>query len=99
MNNFDQVLFDIGCRDGRPIVDSGSVMSTCPVNYAMSVTAEKVHHNMKLESVLRESLQHYVIKRNVPFTNRTGSTMNVSLRSLTQNVQFCLCIRAAAAAR
>ena len=33
---------------------------------------------MTLESVLGELLQHYGIKRNVPFTNRTGSTMNVN---------------------
>ena len=33
---------------------------------------------MNLESVLGESLQHYGIKRNVPFTNRTGSTLNVN---------------------
>ena len=33
---------------------------------------------MNLESVLGESLQHYGIKRNVPPTNRTGSTMNVN---------------------
>ena len=33
---------------------------------------------MNLESVLGESLQHCGIKRNVPFTNRTGSTMNVN---------------------
>ena len=33
---------------------------------------------MNLESVLGESLQHYGIKRNVLFTNRTGSTMNVN---------------------
>ena len=29
-------------------------------------------------SVLGESLQHYGIKRNVLFTNRTGSTMDVN---------------------
>ena len=33
---------------------------------------------MNLENVLGESLQHYGIKRNVPLTNRTGSTMNVN---------------------
>ena len=33
---------------------------------------------MNLESVLGESLQHYGIKRSVPLTNRTGSTMNVN---------------------
>ena len=80
-----EVLFAVGCRDGRPIVDSGSVVSTFPVDYATSVPTEKVHFCVNLESVLGESLQHYGIKRNVPFTNRTGSTMNVNfLRSLTQ---------------
>ena len=61
---FDQstgVLFAVGCRDGRPIVDSGSVVSTCPVNYATSVPTEKVHYSLNLESVLGESLQHYGI--------------------------------------
>ena len=78
---FDQstgeVLFALGCRDDRPIVDSGSVVSTCPVDYATSVPTEKVQHSMNLESVLGESLQHYDIQRNVPFTNRSGSSMNV----------------------
>ena len=80
--NFDQsmgeVLFAVGCRDDRPLVDSGSVVPTCPVDYATSVPTEKVHYSMSLESVLVESLQHYGIKRNVLFTNRTGSTMNVN---------------------
>ena len=67
----------VGCRDDRPIVDSGSVVSTCPVDYATSVPTEKVHYSMILESVLGESLQHYGIKRSVPFTNRSGSSMNV----------------------
>ena len=39
---------------------------------------EKVHYSMNVESVLGESLQHYDIKRDVLFTNRTGSTMNVN---------------------
>ena len=42
---FDQstgeVLFAVGCRDDRPIVDPGSVVSTCPVDYATSVPTEK----------------------------------------------------------
>ena len=53
---FDQptgeVLFAVGCRDYRPIVDSGSVVSTCPVDYGTSVPTEKVHYSMNLESVL-----------------------------------------------
>ena len=73
-----QVFFAVGCRDDRLIVDSGSVVSTCPVDYATSVPTEKVQYSMNLESVLGESLQHYGIKRNVLFTNRTGSTMNVN---------------------
>ena len=81
IKKFDQstgeVLFAVGCRDDRPIVDSGSVVSTCPVDYATSVPTEKVQYIMNLESVLGESLQHYGIKRNVPFTNRSGSSMNV----------------------
>ena len=79
---FDQstgeVHFAVGCRDDRPNVDSGSVVSTCPVDYATSVSTENVHYSMNLESVLGESLQHYGIKRNVPVTNRIGSTMNVN---------------------
>ena len=101
MEKFDQstgeVLFAVGCRDVRPIVDSGSVVSTCPVDCATFVPTEKVHFCMKLESVLGESLQH---KCNVPCTNRTGSTMNVSFEVTdTKNVHFFLCKRAAATAR
>ena len=73
-----EMLFAVGCRDNRPTVDSGSAVSTCSVDYATSVPTEKVHYSMNLESVLGESLQHHGIKRNVPFTNRTGSTMNVN---------------------
>ena len=73
-----EVLFAVGCRDDRPIVDSGSVVSTCPMDHATSVLTEKVHYSMNLESVLGGSLQHYGIKRNVLFTNRTGSTMGVN---------------------
>ena len=73
----EESLFAVGCRDDRPTVDSGSVLSTYPMDYASSVPTEKVHYSMNLESVLGESVQHYGIKRKVPFTNRTGSTMNV----------------------
>ena len=73
-----EVLFAVGCRDDRPIVDSGSVVSTCPLDHATSVPTEKVHHSLNLESVLGESLQLYGIKRNVLFINRTGNTMNVN---------------------
>ena len=73
-----EVLLAVGYRDDQPIVDSGSVVSTCPVVNATSVPTERVQHSMNLESVLGESLQHYGIKRNVPFTNRSGSSMNVN---------------------
>ena len=73
-----EVLLAVGCRDDRPIVDSGSVVSTCPVDNATSIPTEKIDFSMNLESMLGESLQHYGIKRKVPFTNRTGGTMNVN---------------------
>ena len=73
-----EVLFAVGCRDDRPNAASGSVVSTCPVDYATPVPTEKVQYSMNLESVLGESLQHYGIKRNVLFTNRSGSSMNVN---------------------
>ena len=41
--------------DERPIVDSGSVVSTCPVDHATSVPTEKIKYSMNLESVLGES--------------------------------------------
>ena len=68
------MLLAVGCRDDRPIVDAGSVVSTCPV---MSVLTEEVNYNMNLESVLGESLQHYGVKRNVPFVNSKGGIMSV----------------------
>ena len=93
---FDQstgvVLFAVGCRHDRPIVDSGSVVSLCPVDYTTSVPTEKVHYRMNLESVLGESLQHYGIKRNVLFTNRTGSTMNVNFE-VTDTKRAILSVR------
>ena len=95
-----EVLLAVGCRDDRPLVDSGSVVSTCPVDYATSVPTEKIHYTMNFLSVLGESLQHHDIKRNVPFTNRTGSIVNVSFEVTdTKNVQFCECTEAAAMAR
>ena len=50
-----------------------------------SVPTSKVHHSVNLEGVLGESLQHYGIKRNVPFTNRTGTTMNVNFEVIDTN--------------
>ena len=79
---FDQstgeVHFAVGCRDDRPIVHSGSVVSTCSVDYATSVPTKKFHYSMNLESVLGESLQLIRHQAYVPFTIRTDSTMNVT---------------------
>ena len=50
-----EMLLAVGCGDDRPIVDFGSVVSTCPVDYAKSVLTEKVNFSMNLESVLGES--------------------------------------------
>ena len=51
-----EVLFAVERRDDRPSVDSGSVVSTCPVVYATSVPTEKVHDSVNLESVLGGTL-------------------------------------------
>ena len=65
-----ELVFAVGCRADRPNVDSGSVVSTFSVENATSVPTEKVHYSVNLESVFGGSLQHYGIKRGVPFTNR-----------------------------
>ena len=49
----ERLFFFVERRDDRPSVDSGRIVSTCPVVYATSVPTEKVHDSMKLESVLR----------------------------------------------
>ena len=67
------MFFADECRDDRPIVDSGTVVSTCPLDHATSVPTEKVQYSMSIESVLGVSLQHYGITRNARFTNRIGS--------------------------
>ena len=46
-----EVLFAVGCRNDRPLVDSGSVVSTCPVDYATSAPTEKVQYSMNLGRV------------------------------------------------
>ena len=54
-------------------------------------------YSLNSESVLGESLQHYCIKCDVPFTNRTGSTKNVNFE-VTNTKRSILCIKAAATA-
>ena len=66
-------------------------MSTCPVDYATSFPTEKVHYSMNFERVLGESLQHYGIKRNVPVTNRTGSTMKVNFEVTDTKTSNSVC--------
>ena len=44
-----EMLLAVGCRDDRPVVDSESVVSTCPVDYAMSGPTGKVDFFMNLE--------------------------------------------------
>ena len=40
-----EVQLAVVCRDDRPIVDSGTILSTCPVDCATSVPTEKVQYN------------------------------------------------------
>ena len=74
-----EMLLAVGCRDDRRIVGTGSVVSTCPVDWATSVPTEKVNCSENLESVLGESLQHCGVKHNVLFANRKSSTMSVNV--------------------
>ena len=55
-----EVLFAVGCRDDRPFVYSGGVVSMCPVGYATSVPSEKVQYSMNLKCVgwISETLRH-----------------------------------------
>ena len=46
----ERCFFAVGCRYDRPIVASGSVMSTFQVNYATSVPTENVHYSMNLDA-------------------------------------------------
>ena len=74
-----EVLFAVGCRDDRPVVDSWK----CCVHVSsgpcyVDSNRKKVQYRLNLESALGESLHHYGIKRNVLFTNRSGSSMNVN---------------------
>ena len=100
---FDQstveVLFAVGCRDDRPIVDSGSVVSTCPVDYATLVPIEKVTIQFEF-GVCWVNLCN-ITASSVMFLSPTdvaAAWMSI-LKSLTRNVQFCLCTKAAAMAR
>ena len=75
-------------------------MSTFPVDYATSVPTEKKYkYCMNLESVLGESLEHYGIKRNVLFTNRSGNNMNVNVEVTDTKRANSVCAQAAAMAR
>ena len=85
-----ETLLAGGCRDDLRTVDSGSVVFTCQADYATSVPTEKVNCSMNLESVLEKSLQHYGVKRNVPFANRKGSTMSVNFE-VTDTQRSILC--------
>ena len=94
-----EVLFAIGCRDDRPIVDSGSVVSKCPVDHATSVPTEKVQYSMNW-SVYWVNLCNITASSVMFFspTDLEAAWMSI-LMSLTRNVQFCLCTMAAAVAR
>ena len=39
-----EMLFSVGCRDDRPIVDSGMVVSTEEVNYSMNLESVLENH-------------------------------------------------------
>ena len=73
--------------------DSGSVVSTCPVDYATSVPTEKVPLQHECGSVLVNHCN--ITASSVMFFSPTelAAPWTSILRSLTQHVQFCLCTR------
>ena len=80
-----EMLLAVGCRDDRPIIASGSVVSTCPVEFSTSVPTDKVNCGMNLESVLGESC--ITVESSAMFFSPTekGNTMSVNfLKSLTK---------------
>ena len=58
-----EVLFAVGCRDDRPIVDSWKCYVHMSSGLCNVGSDRKMQSSMNLESVLGESLQHYGIKR------------------------------------
>ena len=83
-----EMLLAVGCRDVRPLVDSGSVVSTYTVDYATSVSTEKVNKSMNLESVLGDFIT--TLWRQAQCSSRQPNRKH--------HEQFCLCTRAVATA-
>ena len=59
-------------RSFKPMIDSGSVVSTCPPWYAPGVATKKTKYHLNLESVLGEKLKHYGFKEGVAYKNGLG---------------------------
>jgi len=56
-------------RSFKPMIDSGSVVSTCPPWYAPGVATKETKYHLNLESVLGEKLKHYGFKEGVAYKN------------------------------
>jgi hypothetical protein len=59
----------------KPMVDSGSVVSTCPSWYAPGVETVQTDYSLNLESVLGEKLKHYGFKHGVNYKNKSGESL------------------------
>ena len=64
-------------RSFKPMIDSGSVVSTCPPWYAPGVATKETKYHLNLESVLGEKLKHYGFKEGVAYKNGLGEAMKV----------------------
>ena len=64
-------------RSFKPMIDSGSGVSTCPPWYAPGVAAKETKYHLNLKSALGEKLKHYGRKEGVAYKNDRGEEMKV----------------------
>ena len=64
--------------DDRPMVHSGSVVSTCPKTFASEVQSLDPAQKLNLLSVLGNPLRHYGTRRDFKFQASDGSEMHVN---------------------
>jgi len=82
--------------DAKPMVDSGSFVSTCPPHYNAGIQMQPIQQALKLESVLGDELSHYGFKQST-FYNSSGETMNVGFE-VTDSTRPILSVRKGVAA-
>ena len=72
-----EVVATVSRKDTKPMVDSGSVVSTCPKDYDPTTPCVDTAYKINLVSVLGEKLTHYGYKDGVQYRNSKGNEMRV----------------------